>query len=130
MSGRRLLAWAGAFLAGAAAGFSAGSAPSQSPPRMWAEVLLQRATDEIPRKVELHVRHDRWEPGAETGRHQHPGPAILYILEGELLEETRDGTVTLKPGQAVWRAARQEHNVRNRTGTLARALAIHLDPAQ
>ena len=87
-------------------------------------------TNEIPRPVHLEVRDDRWEPGAETGMHQHPGPAILAVLEGELIEETRGGRTSLRTGQVVWRAARQAHNVKNASGNPARALVIHFDPAR
>jgi quercetin dioxygenase-like cupin family protein len=114
---------AGAVLAGAAA------APGQ-PPRMWTEVLLRLTTDEIPRRAALQVNDDRWDPGAGTGRHQHPGPTIIYVLEGELSEWTPQGQTTLRAGQAVWRPARHEHDVRNASGRPARALAMHLDPAR
>jgi quercetin dioxygenase-like cupin family protein len=97
---------------------------------MWADALLTRTTSEIPRRVSLRVNDDHWDPGAEGGWHRHPGPTILYVMEGELSEATRQGTHTLKHGQAVWRPARHEHNVRNPGPGPARALAIHLDPAQ
>jgi mannose-6-phosphate isomerase-like protein (cupin superfamily) len=35
----------------------------------------------------------------------------------------------LKAGQAVWRPAGHEHNVKNLTARPARAIAVHLDPA-
>jgi len=95
---------------------------------MWTEVLLQVTTDQIPRKVAVRVNDDHWESHAETGTHRHPGPTIIYVLEGELSETTREGTATLKAGQAVWRVARHEHDVRNLSARPARALAIHLDP--
>ena len=31
-------------------------------------------------------------PGGETGRHQHPGPTYMYVMEGTLLVELEDGT--------------------------------------
>jgi quercetin dioxygenase-like cupin family protein len=118
------------FAAGVGTGFGTVFARSQIRPRMWADPLLQLTTDQIPSKVALRVNDDHWEPGAETGRHRHPGPTLIYILEGELSEITSQGAVTLKAGQAVWRAARHEHDVRNVSGLPARALAIHLDPAR
>lgn len=103
---------------------------SQATPRMWAETLLDLSTAEIPRPTRVQVRHDQWEPGAETGRHSHPGPAVFVMLEGEL-EEIRQGGQprALKAGRAYWNPARVEHNVRNVTGRPARALVVHLDPA-
>ncbi|MBI1958686.1 MAG: cupin domain-containing protein [Candidatus Rokubacteria bacterium] len=129
MTRRLALCAVAVFTAGAAAGLLAGSALSAAGPRMWADVLLTRTTSEIPRKVSLRVNDDHWDPGAEGGWHRHPGPTILYVIEGELSEATRQGTNTLKRGQAVWRSASHEHNVRNPGPGPARALAIHLDPA-
>ena len=31
-------------------------------------------------------------PKGETGRHKHPGPTYMYILEGTLIVESDDGT--------------------------------------
>ena len=130
MTRRPLIIWTLlVFAAGVGTGLGAAPAGSQGKPRMWANVLLRMATDEIPRTAALQVNDDHWDAGAETGRHRHPGPAIIYILEGELSETAPEGTTTLKAGEAVWRPARQEHNVRNVSGRPARALAIHLDPA-
>ena len=88
-------------------------------------------TDELRwAKTNVRVNLDTWEPGSETARHQHPGPAIIYVLEGEL-EETRDGEArTLKAGQVVWNPGKTPHNVKNRSDRPARALAVHLDPGR
>ena len=41
-------------------------------------------------------------PGGETGRHQHPGPTYLYVLEGTLVVELEDGTrKEYKAGEAL-----------------------------
>ena len=113
-----------------AAGSIVESVRAQSKPRMWADVLLDLSTEEIPRRARVHANLDHWEPGAETGRHTHPGPTVFVMLDGELEEVLRDGnTRTLKAGQAFWKRARTEHNVKNVSGRPARALAVHLDPA-
>ena len=128
---RRFLPWAALFvLLGVACGIPTGLALSQLTHKMHVETLLRVATSEIPRPAHLEVRQDRWDPGAETGAHQHPGPVILAVIEGELIEETTAGRITLSSGQVVWRAAGQEHNVRNVSDKPARVLAIHFDPAQ
>jgi quercetin dioxygenase-like cupin family protein len=103
---------------------------SQAIPRMWAETLLEVSTHEIPKPTRVQVKLDRWEPGTETGRHSHPGPAVFIMIEGEL-EEIRQGggTRTLGPGQVFWNPGRTEHNVRNLSGRTARAVVVHLDPA-
>ncbi len=116
------------FAAGVGIGLWAAPGRSESKPRMWSNALLRMTTDQIPRRTALRVNDDHWEPGAETGRHRHPGPTIIYVLEGTLSETTPQGTTLLKAGQVVWRPAGHEHDVSNRTGRPARALAIHLDP--
>lgn len=127
---RPLIVWTlVVFAAGVGTGFWAAPGQSQAKPRMWADALLRMTTDQIPSRIALRVNDDHWEPGAETGRHRHPGPTIIYVLEGTLSETTPQGTTLLKAGQAVWRPARHEHDVRNLSGRPARALAIHLDPA-
>ena len=106
-------------------------ADSQTRPQMQVETLLSLKTDAIPRPTLVEVKHDRWEPGAETGRHSHPGPAVFIMLEGELEEILQDGKVrTLKAGQVDWKPAEREHNVRNVTDRMARAVVVHLDPAR
>ena len=126
----RRTTFAALLLAGSAAGIPLGFALSQVTPRMRVEVLLQRIVGDIPQPTNLQVREDRWEPGAETGVHDHPGPVILAIIEGELVEETPTGRKTLRTGQVFWRAAHQTHNVKNAGARPARALAIHFDPIQ
>ena len=117
-------------LLGGAAGVPIGFALSQTAPQMRVQVLLQHRVSDIPLPANLEVRDDRWDPGAETGVHDHPGPVILAVIEGELVEETPSGRTTLRAGQAFWRPARQSHNVKNVGAKPARVLAIHFDPAQ
>jgi quercetin dioxygenase-like cupin family protein len=115
-------------LAGAAAGMPLGFALSQVSPHVRVDVVLDRVVSDLPRPVSLRVHDDRWDPGAETGVHEHPGPAILAIIEGELVEETPAGRNALRAGNVVWRAARETHNVKNMSDKPARVLAIHFDP--
>ena len=113
-----------------AGGLVAGRATGQAKPRMWADVVLDTTTDQIPRRARVHANLDHWDPGAETGTHTHPGPVVFVMLDGELEETFADGTKrTIKAGQAFWKPPRQEHNVRNVAQRPARALAVHLDPA-
>jgi len=118
------------FLAGAAAGVPFGFALSQATPQMRVQVVLQHRVADIPLPANLEVRDDRWDPGAETGVHEHPGPVILAVIEGELVEETPGGRNILRAGQAFWRPAREPHNVKNSSEKPARVLAIHFDPAR
>ena len=118
------------FLAGVGVGRAAGQGSSAQPtPRMWVDRILDVATEEIPRRTHVWTNFDHWDPGAETGRHTHPGPTVFVLLEGELEETLADGRVrTLKAGQGYWKPSRTDHNVRNRGEKPARALSIHLDP--
>jgi quercetin dioxygenase-like cupin family protein len=118
------------FVAGLASGLAASLALAQAPAQFTVHLLLERTVDALPQPAHLRVHDDRWEPGAATGTHDHPGPAILAVLEGELAEETPQGTTALHAGQVVWRAARQSHNVRNLSDRPARVLAIHFDPPE
>jgi quercetin dioxygenase-like cupin family protein len=115
---------------GGAAGVPLGFALSQTAPQMRVQVLLQHRVTDIPLPANLEVRDDRWDPGAETGAHDHPGPVILAVIEGELVEETASGRNILRAGQVFWRPARETHNVKNVSSKSARVLAIHFDPAQ
>jgi quercetin dioxygenase-like cupin family protein len=120
----------GLVLAAFVGGFLVGQAGGQAKPRMWADRVLDVVTDELPRKARVVANLNHWEPGAETGRHTHPGPTVFVLLEGELEETLADGrTRTLRAGQGFWNRARGAHNVRNVGGQPARALAIHVDPA-
>lgn len=113
-----------------ASGIVVEHARSQSKPRMWATVLLNFNTDKIPKRTRVHANLDYWEPGAETGWHNHPGPTVFVMLDGEVEETVKGGqTRKLVPGQAFWQPARREHNVKNVGNGRARAVAVHLDPA-
>lgn len=116
-------------LLGGAAGIPLGFALSQAAPQMRVQVLLQQRVTSVPLPANLEVRDDRWEPGAETGEHEHPGPVIIVVIDGELVEETPVGRTVPRAGQAFWRPAREKHNVKNVGSTTARVLAIHFDPA-
>lgn len=128
MRPRTLVATALVFLAGSLAGASA-LALAQTVPRMSARVLVNVVTEELRwKRTNVRLNLDLWEPGSETGTHRHPGPALLYILEGELEETSPAGSRTLRAGEAVWNPGQREHNVTNRSARPARALAVHLDP--
>jgi quercetin dioxygenase-like cupin family protein len=112
-----------------AAGVLAERGRAASRPRMWADVLVDVATRDLPRSARVHANMDHWEPGAETGRHTHPGPTFFLLLEGELVETQGDGqSITIHAGEAYWRPARATHNVRNAGPSSARGVAVHLDP--
>ena len=116
--------------AGVAAGIPLGFALSQAAAQMHVQVVFQHRVTDVPLPANLEVRDDRWDPGAETGVHDHPGPALLAVIAGELVEDTPAGRNILRAGQVFWRPAHSTHNVKNAGSTTARVLAIHFDPAQ
>jgi quercetin dioxygenase-like cupin family protein len=115
---------------GGAIGVPLGFALSQAAPQMRVQILLQQRVTDIPLPANVEVRDDRWDAGAETGVHDHPGPVILAVIEGELVEDTPSGRNILRAGQVFWRPAHGSHNVKNLGSQPARVLAIHFDPAQ
>jgi quercetin dioxygenase-like cupin family protein len=53
-------------------------------------------------------------PGGVAGRHYHPGPELIYVLEGSLiLEPDGHAPATLKAGESSHIPAKQIHNARN-----------------
>ena len=85
-------------------GLLIGRAHGQGPPRMWADVLLDLVSDAIPKRMRVHTNLDHWDPGAESGRHTHPGPTLIVVLEGELSEWVSNGPASLlSAGHAYWR---------------------------
>jgi quercetin dioxygenase-like cupin family protein len=57
-------------------------------------------------------------PGAATGRHSHPTPRFVYVLEGAVVLEV-DGmpSQTFKVGQAFAELPNVVHNLRNASAT-------------
>jgi quercetin dioxygenase-like cupin family protein len=53
-------------------------------------------------------------PGGETGRHKHPAPAFMYVMEGTLVVEQDDGTETAHhPGDTLLEDADTWFNNKN-----------------
>ena len=116
-------------LAGCAAGVPLGFVAGQATSSMRVQMLFEKVVTDIPQPTRVRVHDDRWGPGAETSTHDHPGPVILAVLEGELVEDSSSGQNSLRAGEVHWRSARRIHNVKNVSGQPARVLAIHFDPA-
>ncbi len=57
-------------------------------------------------------------PGGVAGRHYHPGPELVYVLEGVLLLEP-DGRppMTLNAGESAHMPAKHIHNAKNASTT-------------
>jgi quercetin dioxygenase-like cupin family protein len=67
---------------------------------------------------EMHVWVADVAPSAATGRHAHPTPRFVYVLEGAVILEM-DGkpAQTFKAGQAFVEMPNQVHNFRNASTT-------------
>ena len=70
----------------------------------------------IPGREVIQVRVD-FDPGAEFGKHSHPGAEVAYVLEGTLEYDLEGKRVTLKAGESLFIPAGAVHAARN-TGTV------------
>jgi quercetin dioxygenase-like cupin family protein len=75
--------------------------------------LLKSEIGEI-KDSEMHVWVADIAPGAATGRHSHPTPRFVYVIEGAVVVEL-DGKApqTFKNGQAFTEPPNEIHNLRN-----------------
>ncbi len=64
-------------------------------------------------------------PGGDTGRHKHPIPAFVYVLQGVItLEENGQPTRVYKAGKAFVETVDTWHNAFNKGSTPAKALVV------
>lgn len=71
-------------------------------------------------------------PGAATGKHDHPGDELAYVLEGSItLEVDGETPVTFKSGDTFHQPRRRVHNVRNASRTAsAKVLVVLIEKKQ
>jgi quercetin dioxygenase-like cupin family protein len=99
-------------------------ASAQQPPLKRTD-LLKLDLGEI-KDSEMHVWVADIAPGAATGRHAHPTPRFVYVIEGAVVVEL-DGKPpqTFRTGQAFAEMPNEIHNLRNASVTeSARALGF------
>lgn len=66
-------------------------------------------------------------PGAQTGWHRHPVPAMAYVLEGELELQLKDGRTTrVRAGESVMETVDTWHNGINVGSTPVKLVAFYL----
>jgi quercetin dioxygenase-like cupin family protein len=76
-------------------------------------ILQQKDLDGVAGREVIMYRAEA-APGGVAGRHYHPGPELLYILEGALiLEHDGQAPVTLKAGESAHIPAKHIHNAKN-----------------
>ena len=73
------------------------------------------------------MSRSEFQPGAESGKHFHPGEEFGYLLEGTL-ELTLDGKppVVVKAGDPIFIPAGTVHNAKNVGKTTAKVLATYV----
>lgn len=95
-------------------------------------LILQASTTPSGQPLEFPVFRNQFTtslveiaPGGQVGRHMHPVPVMVYILEGELTVET-DGQQprTYKAGQAALEVVNTWHNGLNRGSAPLKFLAV------
>jgi quercetin dioxygenase-like cupin family protein len=80
------------------ASFHSANAQQEYVTKAKVKTLLQAPLPGVEGK-EVIIKHFAVPPGFVGGRHFHPGPVFVYVLEGELTVETKGGTETYKAGQ-------------------------------
>jgi len=70
-----------------------------------------------------------FQPGAQTGWHIHPGPVVVVVKSGSLIETHSDGCTTSHPmGSEFFESAGEVHNAVNRTPGVTEVYATFLSP--
>ena len=99
-------------LIGAVAMGVAAQAAPPSRPAGTTRIDLQRHDLDSPGQEVVQLRVD-FAPGASFPRHTHPGPEIIYVLEGSLEYEVAGKPVTINAGGVLFVPAGTVHAARN-----------------
>lgn len=105
---------------------------------VWAQVgfqaamLLQSSTTATGQQIQFPIFRNQitalraeLAPGGQTGRHMHPVPTFVYVLEGELTVEAEGhGAKLYKAGDGFLESINMWHNGINRTGAPVRFLVV------
>ena len=101
------------------------------------QIIPQAQGHSSEKHVNLHVNGPSdtlqallvFQPGAETGWHIHPGPVVVVVKSGALVETHSNGCTTLHPtGSVFFESAGEVHNATNRTNGVAEVYATFLSP--
>ena len=78
-------------------------------------------------KPEIEVMLVEIRPGGQSGRHMHPVPTLVYVIEGTLTVELDDGSRHKYPaGTTSMEVTNIWHNARNMARKSLRLLVIYL----
>jgi quercetin dioxygenase-like cupin family protein len=92
--------------------------PAHAAPQPVVTPVMQKELPDEPGKEMLMLSVD-YPPGAVESIHRHDAHAFVYVLEGTIIEQVRDGKeVTLTPGQSFYEGPDDVHTVgRNASAT-------------
>ena len=82
---------------------------------------------------DLYVQNNVWAPGGTTGWHRHPGPSLIFVIDGTVTDyEGDDPTCTghaYSAGQGFVDSGEGAHTLRNEGSVQAETVAVQLVPA-
>jgi len=114
-----------AVMAVAATGFRhANAAEQEYKPKVKATSLLEAPLAGVEGKKVI-IKHFELPPGHVGGKHFHPGPVFVYVLEGELTIDTKEaGRQKIKAGQLYQEPIRSVMQARNMSATKATKIVV------
>ena len=115
------LALAGVLSLGAA--FSLDVQSAEYKPKADVTELLNVPLAGVEGKVVI-IKHFSLPPGFVGGKHFHPGPVFVYVLEGELSVETDAGIETISAGKLYREELRQTMRGKNLSTTDAAKIVV------
>ncbi len=115
------LALAGVLSLGAA--FSLDVQSAEYKPKAEVTKLLRVPLAGVEGKVVI-IKHFSLPPGFVGGKHFHPGPVFVYVLEGELTVETDAGIETVSAGKLYVEELRQTMVGKNLSTTDAAEIVV------
>jgi quercetin dioxygenase-like cupin family protein len=93
-------------------------------PKAKATSLLETPLAGVKGKTVI-IKHFEFPPGFVGGKHFHPGPVFVYVLEGELTIDTEGtGRQTIKAGQLYQEPIRSVMQGRNLSTTDATKIVV------
>ncbi len=117
------VAMAGAISLGAFGAHDVKADQHEYKPKMDVTPLLQVPLAGVEGK-EVIIKHFSLPPGFVGGKHFHPGPVFVYVLEGEISIETDAGIETISAGQVYREELRQTMLGKNLSTTDAAKIVV------
>lgn len=100
-------------------------AEQPAPQTGFKRTLLQQSDLSAPGREVVQALAE-FQPGAQSGRHTHPGEEVAYVLEGALVLEIQGKPpVTKKAGEVFLIPPGTAHNARNSANAVAKVVATY-----